>query len=191
MAIPGLVVGVASMIARFIVVLICLAPLRMELREVAYVGAMGLRGAVPIILAIFPVMAGVPNAQQIFDLVFFAVLVNTVLPGAGAGFLARKLGLGQDRPPAPPAMLEMVSSGVLSGGEFIAFTIEPASAVSGARLSEIPMPPESSILLIIRRNEIIAADGNATLGEGDHVYVFCKPQDSAFVRLIFGLPEPE
>jgi Trk K+ transport system NAD-binding subunit len=107
------------------------------------------------------------------------------------GVLARKLGLGQDQPPIPPATLEIVSSGVIRGGDFMAFTIEAVSAVRGARVREVPMPPESSILLIVRHGEIIAPSGDAILREGDHVYVFCELADSAFVRLIFGLPEPE
>ena len=188
---PGLAVAFASIIVRIIVALVCLAPLRMKVREMAYVGAVGLRGAVPIILAIFPVMARVANARQIFDLVFIAVLVNTFFPGIITGVLARELGLGLDRPPAPPATPELVSSGVITSGEFIAFTIEPTSAALGARVCEIPMPAESSILLLIRRGEIIAPDGDAKLGEGDHVYIFCRSADSAFVRLIFGLLEPE
>jgi len=191
MAVPGLVVAIVSMTVRVLVALVCLAPLRMNAREIAYIGAVGLRGAVPIVLGIFPVMAGVANAEQIFDLAFFVVLVNTIFPGTISGILARNLGLGLDRPPAPPATLEILSSGIITGGEFIAFTIQRTSAALGARVSEIPMPPDSSILLLIRRGKIIAPDVDAILGEGDHVYVFSRSADCAFVRLIFGLLEPE
>jgi cell volume regulation protein A len=191
MALPGLVVAGAALIARPMVALICLAPVRMRVREIAYIGTVGLRGAVPIILAIYPVMMRAAGGRQIFDLVFFAVLVNTIFPGAVAGVLARKLRLGDDQPPTPPAMLEIVSARRLRGGEFMAFTVEPASAVCGARVREIPMPPDASILLLIRNDEVFAPNGDAILGEGDHVYVFYKPTDSAFIHLIFGLPEPE
>lgn len=191
MAVPGLAVAVALLPVRLIVVLGCLAPMRMRLREMAYIGAVGLRGAVPIILAIYPVMAGAARGRAIFDLVFFAVLVNTFFPGAVAGPLARLLRLGDNQPPPPPAILEFMSARVLRGGEFMAFTIAGASAVHRASVSEIPLPLDAQILLIIRNDQVIAPKGETTLLEGDHVYLFCTPADTPFIRLIFGLPEPD
>jgi cell volume regulation protein A len=91
----------------------------------------------------------------------------------------------------PPAILEIVSGRILKGGEFLSFTIEEASAVSGGFISDIPMPEQSSILLLIRGDEVIAPHRGLTLKNGDHVYVLCKPVDRFFVQLIFGLPETE
>jgi cell volume regulation protein A len=192
MAMPGLAIAFFSaLVARPVVALACLAPFRLKLREIAYIGLVGLRGATPIILAIYPVVAHVRGGHEIFNVVFFAVVVNTLFPGAMVGAVARKLGLSYDEPAKPPAILEIISGRILTGGEFLSFTIEDASAVSDALIRDIPMPAESSILFLIRGDEVIASQNSLTLKEGDHVYILCKPADRSFVQLIFGLPETE
>ena len=96
-----------SLVARPVAVLLCLAPFRYPWRETAFVGWTGLRGAVPIILAIFPVLAGVEGAKPLFDIVFFVVVVSALVPGGTVGWAARLLGLTEDRPSPPRAVLEM------------------------------------------------------------------------------------
>jgi potassium/hydrogen antiporter len=192
MAMPGLAIAFFSaLVARPIVALACLAPFRLKLREIAYIGLVGLRGATPIILAIYPVVAHMRGGNEIFNVVFFAVVVNTLFPGAMVGAVARKLALSYDEPAKPPAILEIISGRILTGGEFLSFTIEDASAVLDALIGDIPMPTESSILFLIRGDEVIAAQDSLTLRAGDHVYILCKPADRSFVQLIFGLPETE
>lgn len=88
-------------VARPLAVFLCLAPFRYPWRETAFVGWTGLRGAVPIILAIFPVLAGVEGAKPLFDIVFFVVVVSALVPGGTVGWAARRLGLTEDRPPPP------------------------------------------------------------------------------------------
>ncbi|HYD53695.1 MAG TPA: potassium/proton antiporter, partial [Gemmatimonadaceae bacterium] len=79
----GLAVSVAlAVVIRPLVVALCLLPFRYGWRESAYVGWTGLRGAVPVILATYPVLVGAPGAQQIFELVFFIAVMNALLPGA-------------------------------------------------------------------------------------------------------------
>jgi cell volume regulation protein A len=95
----GLVLALfLTLVARPVAVLLCLAPFRFPWRETAFVGWTGLRGAVPIILAIFPVLAGVEGAKPLFDLVFFVVVVSALVPGGTVGWAARRLGLVEDRP---------------------------------------------------------------------------------------------
>src|SRR5262249_15754164 len=78
----GLVIGLAlAFVARPLSAFLCLLPFRYSWRERAFVSWVGLRGAVPIVLAIFPVLRDVPEAHHIFDLVFFVVVVSTFLPG--------------------------------------------------------------------------------------------------------------
>ena len=85
----------------------------------------------------------------------------------------------------------MLSNRILKGGEFLAFTIEHASAAAGALVPDIPMPPESSILFVIRNDRVIPPHGNLMLNPGDHIYILCTREDDSFVRLIFGVEEPE
>ena len=82
-----------AFVARPAVVALCLWPFPYSWRERAYVGWVGLRGAVPIILATFPVLAQVPQGELLFDIVFFTVVVSGVLPGATVARASRWLGV--------------------------------------------------------------------------------------------------
>ena len=66
-------------------------PLRFPGTRSLYVGWVGLRGAVPIILAMFPVLAGAPGATRIFNIVFFIVVLNAILPGTTVPWVTRRL----------------------------------------------------------------------------------------------------
>jgi potassium/hydrogen antiporter len=91
-ALPGTELAlVLAFVARPLVVLLCLLPFRYSWKERLYVGWVGLRGAVPIILATFPVLAHVPGSEMLFDIVFFTVVVSGLLPGATVSFVSRWL----------------------------------------------------------------------------------------------------
>jgi len=185
----GLVLALfLAVVARPLVVLLCLLPFRLPLRHILCIGWVGLRGAVPIILATFPVLLGVPRGREIFDLVFFVVVVNAVVPGWTVPWVAKRLGVGTDAKPAPRALLEIQSSRPLHS-ELLSFLIEPASAVAGSRIADLPFPDDAAILLVMRGDQPIAARGATVLQAGDHVYLFCKPEDRAFVDLLFGREE--
>jgi cell volume regulation protein A len=188
-ALPGLALALfLALVARPLVVLLCLLPFRMPLRQIACVGWVGLRGAVPIIIATFPLLEGVPRGQEIFDLVFFVVVVNAVVPGWTVPWVAKRLGVGTDAKPAPPALIEIQSSRPLAS-EVLSYLIEPASAVAGSRIADLPFPEHAAILLVVRGDEPIPARGSTVLQAGDHVHLFCRPQDRAFVDLMFGREE--
>ncbi len=175
-------------VARPAVVAACLLPFGFAWREVLFIGWVGLRGAVPIILATFPVLAGVQGATGVFDLVFFVVVVSTALQGSSARWLARRLGLERSGPPAPRATLEIVSTRDLSG-EVLTFYVEPASAVAGSRIADLPFPENAAVMLVLRGRQLVAARGRTVLEPGDHVYVFAAPEDVPLVRLLFGREE--
>lgn len=177
-----------AFVARPFAVLLCLAPLRFPVREIGYIGWIGLRGAVPIILGAFPVLAQVPGAERVFNIVFFIVVVSAILPGATIRAVTRWLRLGVPEKPAPSAILEINSAHPLNG-EIASFLIEPAAAVCGASLSQIHLPPDAAVTLIVRGNDLVAPRGPTVLAPGDHVYVFFRPEDRRFVELLFGRSE--
>jgi cell volume regulation protein A len=188
---PGLVLGLfLAFVARPLVVALLLAPFRIPRAEVAFISWVGLRGAVPIMLATFPVLAGVPGALHVFDIVFFVVVVSALVQGTSIRPLARWLRLEVDAPPPPRAMLEIMSTQRLSG-EVASYYVEPASAVAGSRISELPIPDGSAVMLVVRGRELVAARGRTVLQPGDHVYVFAPPEERAFVQLLFGRIEAE
>lgn len=186
-------VGVAlflAFVARPVAVVLCLAPFRYPLREIAYIGWVGLRGAVPVILAIIPVLAGVPGAAELFNVVFFIVVVGALIPGTTIQWVTRRFGFETTAAPKPLAALEMNSTRLLRG-ELLSFHISDALAVSHATLAEIPFPPDSAAVLVVRGEELVAARGGTTLLPGDHIYVFCRPEDKPFIELLFGRPQQE
>jgi potassium/hydrogen antiporter len=101
---PGLAIAAALMfLARPVAVVLCLTPLRFPWRHQVLVSWVGLRGAVPIVLALYPVLAGVDQAYRLFDLAFVVVLCSLLLQATTAAPLARWLGLSLPPPPdAPP-----------------------------------------------------------------------------------------
>jgi cell volume regulation protein A len=179
-----------AFIARPAVTLACLVPFRYPLREAAYIGWVGLRGAVPIVLATFPVLAGAPGAGRIFDVVFFVVVVSAFIPGATVKWATRLAGVEVKGPPPPRAVVEIVSTERLHG-ELLAFYIAPASAVAQARIADLEFPGGASVMLIVRGQTLVAPRGDTVLAPGDHVYVVCAPEDRALVLLLFGRPEEE
>lgn len=91
---PALGVAVVLMfVARPLAVALCLAPLRFSRREIAYVAWVGLRGAVPIVLAIFPFIANLPEARIIFNVAFMVVLASLLLQGTTIGWFAHRMGV--------------------------------------------------------------------------------------------------
>lgn len=172
-------------LARPLAVLACLAPFRYPRREIVYVGWVGLRGAVPIILSSFPVVAGVPGAHLVFDVVFFVVVLGALVQGTTVGALTRTLELDEPRPPPPPAALEIASSRPLD--ETIAcYHVDPATAVCGLTIADLPFPEHAAVMLVVRGGELIAARGSTRFTAGDHVFVFCRPDDEATLALWFG-----
>ncbi len=186
----GIVLGLfLAFVARPVAVMLCLLPFRCPMREMIYVGWIGLRGAVPIILAVYPVLAGVEAAQVIFNVVFFIVVVSTIVPGATVRSVTRWLGLESGGPAPPPALLEIISARVLTGAEVVSFAVDKSAAVCGAAISELPFPPGSAVVLLIRGDRMLAPKGSTVLASGDHVYILCCPEDRPLVHLIFGRSE--
>jgi cell volume regulation protein A len=190
-ALPGLGLALfATFVARPLVVWLCLLPFRYPWLDVAYIGYVGLRGAVPIVLATFPVLAGAPGAERIFDVVFFIVVMSAIVPGATVPWVTRRLKLESSDPPAPQAVLEIESMRPLSG-RLMSFYIDDALAVADATIADLPFPEGAAATLIVRGDELIAPKGGTRLVNGDHVYVFARAADEPFIRLMFGRPESE
>lgn len=176
---------ILAFVARPLVVMLCLLPFRFPFRETAFVSWVGLRGAVPIVLATFPVLERVPGAERLFDVIFFVVVASALVPGGTVAWLARRLGLAAGVPPAPQAVLEISSTQVLNG-DVLSFHIDDALPVCGAALADIPLPEEAAVMLVVRGSELLAARGNTVLQDGDHVHLFCRREDRPLVELLFG-----
>jgi cell volume regulation protein A len=187
----GLAIGVfLGFIVRPLVVSLCLLPFRYPRREVLYIGWVGLRGAVPIVLATFPVLAGAPGAERLFDLVFFIVVVNAIVQGGSVAWVTQRLGLQSKEPPAPHAVLAIESRQQLQG-ELMSFYIDHSLVVVGVPIEDLPLPEGSAVALIVRGSALVPPKPGTVLQPEDHVYVIAHPEDRAFIQLMFGRPEEE
>jgi cell volume regulation protein A len=182
----GLVLGFALLLLRPLVVVPLLWLFGYRWPEKLYIGWVGLRGAVPVVLAIVPVLAGAPGAERIFDVVFFVVLVNIVVLGLTVRRGARRLDLQSARPPPPQGLIEISPSRPLEA-EIEVFYVDPASAVAGSTLAELPsFPAGSAVIMVLRGDDLLPAKGGTAFQPGDHVYVLTRPEDRGFIHLLFG-----
>lgn len=134
-AVPGLVVAAALMlVARPVAVACCLTPLGVPWRQQLLVGWVGLRGAVPIVLALYPVLSGVPQAYLFFDLALVVVVCSMLLQSTTVGPLARRLGLAQ-RPGRPAAAQAGAAAAAAGIGATEAAAAACSSCAAAASLS--------------------------------------------------------
>jgi cell volume regulation protein A len=184
------IAAVLAFIVRPLVVALCLLPFRYPKKEMFYIGWVGLRGAVPIVLATYPVLAGAPGAGRLFDLVFFIVVASALVPGATVAWVTQRLGLQTREPPAPHAVLAIESRQPLQG-ELMSFYIDEALVVTGMPVEELPLPEGAAVTLIVRQNRLVPPTPGTTLQAGDHVHLIAAADERGFIQLMFGRPEEE
>lgn len=171
-------------VARPVSVALTLLPFRLPVRDQALVAWMGLRGAAPIILATFPRLAGLPQADLIFDIVFFVVLTSVLIQGTALTAVGRWLGVTEERPVPPPAPLEVTRSDCLKG-ELLELVVPSGSTAVGRQVLELGLPKGALIVLIGRGNEHIVPAGNTVLAPGYHLLILADQAALAATRQVF------
>jgi cell volume regulation protein A len=168
----GLLVSLFLMlVARPLSVFLTLAFARMSLKERIFISWVGLRGAVPIILGTFPLLAGVPQADVIFNLVFFIVLTSVLLQGTTLPLLARWLGLEDAAAPTQEYSLALDSTDSIKTG-LAEITIPPRSAAVGKQIVDLGLPKEVVVMMIGRNQHGFIPTGGSTLQAHDTLLVF-------------------
>ncbi|WP_350546812.1 potassium/proton antiporter [Pseudoalteromonas sp. 5-MNA-CIBAN-0065] len=181
----GLIIAlVLIFIARPLAVIPVLALFGFKAREITLVSWVGLRGSVPIILAIFPLMFGLPGAELIFNVVFFVVLISATLQGSTLALMARKLKLTLPPPVTPAATLEITALGDVDA-DIVEYTIGKMSRAVGRRLSQLALPDSTVMAMISRNNNIIAPRGSTLLQADDQLFMVLKPHTREFVDCVF------
>src|SRR5690554_1536092 len=153
-------------------------------REIALVSWVGLRGSVPIILAIFPLIFGLPEAPIIFNVVFFVVLISATVQGSTLPWVAKKLGLTEKPPAQPAATLEITALNDVDA-EIVEYTLGDNPRAAGRLLSRMALPDETVVAMITRGSEVIPPRGSTRLYAGDHLFVVLKPDIRPFVDCVF------
>lgn len=169
-------------IARPIAVLVSIGWMRFTKADLILVSWAGLRGAVPIVLATFPVTEGYPDGQLIFDVVFFVVVLSVLLQGLTVAGLARRLGL-EAEPDLVASMAEALPIDA-PGVEVLEIEVGRSCAIVGQRLVDAPPPMDARVAVVLRGTEVVVPTGASTLEPGDRLVVFgaAHPDLAAAVR---------
>ena len=166
-ALPALLVSlVLIVVARPAAVFIGLAATRMPAAHKAMVAWVGLRGAVPIILATFPVLANVPGAHTLFNVAFFVVLVSILVQGTSLPLVARLLDVKVPLEDQHVMPLEYTPTGA-GKNDLVELVLPAHSPVVGRRIVDLRLPAEALIVLLRRGDEYLIPRGNTTLHAGD------------------------
>lgn len=183
-AVEGMAIAlVLILVARPVAVLLSAWPFHFSLREYTFLSWVGLKGAVPITLATFPLLAGVERSDLLFNVVFFVVLVSAITQGWSLPLVASWLGLGQPTDSKAPVSVEINALRHVDG-EIVEYVVGHHSRAAGLALREMALPYEVLVTLIVRNHEIMIPRGRSVLLPGDHVFITmrrrCKPLIDCF-----------
>jgi cell volume regulation protein A len=178
-----LVSGFLMLVARPLSVFISLSLSKFQWREKAFISWVGLRGAIPIVLATFPLLAGLPDAGLLFNLVFFIVLTSALFQGWSVPIAARVFKV--DAPPELKRRYPLEFSPVQGvDTELVDLIVPYNSPAAGKPIVELGMPPDSLIVLVSRDESFLVPSGGTVLQEGDTVLVLVNKNNLPQVRSV-------
>lgn len=176
-----LIAIVLIFVARPISVFSMLLFSQFDFRDKLMISWVGLRGATPIVLSTFPVLAGIPRSDTIFDIIFFVVLVSVLLQGSTITTVAKYLGITTDVVPEPQYPMELRNSADLRN-ELIEITIAQDSPAVNRQIVNLGLPESSLIVLITRDEDILVPNGNTIIEQGDKLLLLANKDALELIR---------
>jgi cell volume regulation protein A len=148
---------------------------RFSMADRVVLGWAGLRGAVPVVLATFPVIEGVAGSREFFNIVFFAVVISTLLQGTTFEPLAARLGVTTSEPALPRPLAETGTIRRL-GAEVVEFPVGPEYALVGHRVRDLGLPRDALLSVIVRGDEAVLPRGSTRIEAGDRLHVVVRSE---------------
>lgn len=180
--VEGLVLfAVLAFVARPAAVWLGTLGMKMSTRDRIFCSWAGLRGAVPIVLATYPLAAGMKVGDDVFNLVFFAVLLSVLIQGSTLGAVARRLNLAVPARPMQRYGLELVAM-AKSDLDLVVVDLPGPKGGTGPKIRELQLPPGSVITLITRDDQVLIPKGNTHLQGWDQITVLARLKDEDLVR---------
>ena len=179
---------VLMFVARPLAVWLCLLPFHFPWREQVFVSWVGLRGAVPIILSLFPLLAGIAEAALVLDVAFFVVLISLTVQGWSIPALARRLRL--EVPPAPaPTERHDLAAAQASGHALFGYRLTPEAPLVGRQADALRLPGSARPVAVLRDDEAVPPETAGTLAPGDMLYVLARKTESDALSELLVRPE--
>jgi len=183
-AIPAFIIaGILMFVARPISVWISMIPFKSSFNEKLLISWVGLRGAAPIVLATFPVIANIPHCHDMFNVVFFIVIISVLIQGTTIPAMARLLKLEQPLEKGCRSPLAMQS--IAGTNKLIEIRVSPNSPIIKKPLFEINFPNDTLVAMLMRDDEYVIPHGATTIEGNDILSILtCETQEEALYRLI-------
>ncbi|MFA5005379.1 MAG: TrkA C-terminal domain-containing protein, partial [Candidatus Omnitrophota bacterium] len=163
-------------VSRPVSVLLCLLPFQFNMRKKVMVAWVGLRGSVPIILATFPFMAGIRQADTIFNIVFFVVVTSVLIQGASIPFVSRLLKLDVPFVAKKNHPIEFERTKAIDA-ELTDLIVPYTSSIVGKRIAQLHVPDKCLIMLISRGDQYVIPSGTTVIEGGDVLLVLANQPD--------------
>jgi cell volume regulation protein A len=186
-----LVALVLMFVARPLAVCLCLLPFQFSWQEKTFISWVGLRGAVPIVLAMFPWLAGVSDWNFFFNIAFFIVLISLLVQGWTVGPLAKWLDLNV---PTSSSRVQRVELGVPGqvGHEFVGYKLAQGSPALRRTLGNLHLPNKAQLVCLLREGNPVPLSPNQKFLADDHVFLLSLPSElEALDKVLVGMEENE
>jgi cell volume regulation protein A len=178
------VLGVGLLVSAFLIfiarplsVFVSLMPYRLKLKTITFISWIGLRGAVPIVFATFPLLAGIEKSQMIFNLVFFISLTSVLLQGTTLGLVAKWLHVAVPGKAKQKTPLDIELSDTMKS-ELTEIEIDERSPAVGKRILDLGFPRAALIAIIKRKGIFITPNGSTIIEPNDKLVIIAENSES-------------